>query len=278
MRCLRIVTATWLMIFGLNVFHGQEEGKPKVVVNEAPPPSERFPAAWYSSQEGDSTLAPVVGAPYTATMLLKNVMMPGRLPGGDKLQIKAEMVVRKMRDSAGRTRTEESWELEGYSNPAPTGKTYQVEVNDTVQHCFFRWVEPVERDEDKVATVNCLSRHVNWEEDGRMAISGQIEDVTQNKSSIRKMEPLGERQIEGLKAFGMRETTTELDSGGNPVRTEGGEVWWSPELHEIVQTRWIGESQMPTVELKDVKREEPPAALFYPPAGFKIVRADQAGH
>jgi len=111
-----------------------------------------------------------------------------------------------------------------------------------------------------------------------MAIAGQIENVRQNKSSIHKNEPLGEKQIEDLKVFGMRETNTSLDSRGNPVRTEGGEVWWSPELHEIVQARSIGEPQMPTVELKDVKREEPPAALFYPPAGFKIVRADQASH
>ena len=111
-----------------------------------------------------------------------------------------------------------------------------------------------------------------------MAISGQVKNVRQNKSSIQKEEPLGERQIEGLKVFGMRETKTDLDGSGNPVRTAGVEAWWSPELHEIVQTRSIGEPQMPTVELKDVKREEPPAALFYPPAGFKIVRADQAGH
>jgi hypothetical protein len=259
------------MIFGLNVFHGQEEGKPKVVVDEAPPPSERFPAAWYSSQEGDSTIAPVVGAPYTATMLLQNVMMPG----GDKLQIKVEMVVRKMRDSAGRTRTEEAWESEGSPNPP---STYQVEVNDTVRHCSFRWVEPAERPEDKVAIVNCLSRRLNLEEDGMMAVYGQVENIRQNKFSIQKKEPLGERQIEGLKVFGMRETKTVLDSRGNPVRTMGGDAWWSPELHEIVETRSIGEPQLPNLELKDVKREEPPAALFYPPAGFKIVRADQAGH
>ena len=154
MRRLRVVTAAGLMIFGLGVFYGQEGEKPKVVVDEAPPPSERFPAAWYSSQEGQSTIAPVAGFPYTATMLLKTVTEVG----GDKPPIKAHMVTRMMRDSAGRTRTEEllGWEMEGYSNPVPTGKTYQIEVNDTVQHCFFRWVEPVERAEDKVATVNCL--------------------------------------------------------------------------------------------------------------------------
>jgi hypothetical protein len=122
MRRLKIMATTGLMILGLAVSHGQEVEKPKVVVDEAPPPSERFPAAWYSAQDGQSTTAPVVGSPYTATMLLKTVTEFG----GDKPAIKSKIVTRMMRDSAGRTRTEEWMEVEGYPYPPLAEKSYQV--------------------------------------------------------------------------------------------------------------------------------------------------------
>lgn len=274
MMCLKIMATTGLMILGLAVSHGQEVEKPKVVVDEAPPPSERFPAAWYSAQDGQSTTAPVVGSPYTATMLLKTVTEFG----GDKPAIASKIVTRMMRDSAGRTRTEEWMEVEGYPNPPLAGKSYQIEVNDTVQHCFFRWTEPVEQAKDKVATVNCLSRHLSRQDDGMTAkMSRQVPEITHDKFTTAKVEPLGERQIEGLKVLGVRQTATDLDSSGNPIREREMEVWWSPELQEIVLTRSLGKLQVPTLELKDVKRGEPAAVLFYPPAGFKIVRGDEPG-
>lgn len=88
-------------------------------------------------------------------MLLKTVTEFG----GDKPAIKSETVTRMMRDSGGRTRTEVfGMEVEGYPNPPLAEKSYQVELNDTVQHCFFRWTEPVEQAKDKVATVRPLCR------------------------------------------------------------------------------------------------------------------------
>jgi hypothetical protein len=108
-------------------------------------------------------------------------------------------------------------------------------------------------------------------------MSRQVPEITHDKFTTAKVEPLGERQIEGLKVLGVRQTATDLDSSGNPIREREMEVWWSPELQEIVLTRSLGKLQVPTLELKDVKRGEPAAVLFYPPAGFKIVRGDEPG-
>src|SRR5271170_1566162 len=58
-----------LMLAGAASLRGQVKA-PLAAVDVAPPPNERFPAEWYPAGE-DSMEAPVAGAPFTGTVLMK---------------------------------------------------------------------------------------------------------------------------------------------------------------------------------------------------------------
>jgi hypothetical protein len=88
-----------------------------------------------------------------------------------------------------------------------------------------------------------------------------------------KHEDLGTQTIEGVSAQGKRETVT-IPAGqiGNERPIEiVTETWFSPELHTMVLRKHsdprLGDS---TYRLTDIKRNEPDAALFQPPAGAKV--------
>jgi hypothetical protein len=89
--------------------------------------------------------------------------------------------------------------------------------------------------------------------------------------------------MDGLDCLGMRSTvTTTLPSNAGvqpPPREMVIERWWSPELNEVV---WFGpvpaQSGLPTFELTDIHPGEPDPALFYPPAGYKIVHQVDTSH
>jgi hypothetical protein len=88
-----------------------------------------------------------------------------------------------------------------------------------------------------------------------------------------KQEDLGTQTIEGVSTTGKRETIT-IPAGqiGNERAIEVvSETWYSPELHTMVLRKHsdprVGET---TFKLTDIKRSEPDAALFQPPAGTKV--------
>jgi hypothetical protein len=88
-----------------------------------------------------------------------------------------------------------------------------------------------------------------------------------------KHEDLGTQTIEGVSAQGKRETVT-IPAGeiGNERPIEiVTETWFSPELHTMVLRKHsdprLGDS---TYRLTDIKRNEPDASLFQPPAGAKV--------
>ncbi|MCU1253934.1 MAG: hypothetical protein JWM83_233, partial [Candidatus Angelobacter sp.] len=88
-----------------------------------------------------------------------------------------------------------------------------------------------------------------------------------------KHEELGTQTIEGLSAQGKRETVT-IPAGriGNERPIEiVTETWFSPDLHTMVLRKHsdprLGET---TYRLTEIKRTEPDASLFQPPAGTKV--------
>jgi hypothetical protein len=96
-------------------------------------------------------------------------------------------------------------------------------------------------------------------------------------SQTLQIEPLGQKVVAGLKAFGIRQTLTDPNIyAGVPQVTE---IWWSPEIKEILLAKPIGEPVgRYTIEMMDIKVQEPDPALFYPPTGYKIVPASQMPH
>jgi hypothetical protein len=88
-----------------------------------------------------------------------------------------------------------------------------------------------------------------------------------------KHEDLGTQTIEGVSAEGKRETVT-IPAGqiGNDRAIDiVSETWYSPELHTMVLRKHSDPRVGETVfRLTEIKRSEPDASLFQPPAGTKI--------
>jgi hypothetical protein len=88
-----------------------------------------------------------------------------------------------------------------------------------------------------------------------------------------KHENLGTQTIEGVSAEGKRDTVT-IPAGqiGNDRPIEiVSETWFSPELHTMVMRKHSDPRVGETVfKLTDIRRSEPDASLFQPPAGAKV--------
>lgn len=234
---------------------GAQESKQLVRVDVAPPPSERFPAEWYPENSYASMDGPVVGAPFTGTTILKTTTPVG----AGRPPIEIVMHDLTMRDTAGRTRSEES--VVGIDGPR------QIEVNDVVRHCQFRWDEPARDVSQQVAQVTCY-RKLSWTDDGMEAkMTRQIPIDVKNQWETDHIEPLGEKKIDGLKVFGVRLTRKAIVSGGSNYSVDS---WWSPELRELLLFQPVGVGFNTSIEMTNIRRGEPDSALFYPPAGWRI--------
>lgn len=264
----------------------------------APSPSEKFPAEWYLAQdpyhpspvaETTSGSASSAGAPFIGTIVM-SASLPGQTPRV------ATMREFTMRDSAGRLRTEE--EFNDYGRPISNASQVmrQISVNDVVAHCSFDWVEPATKESDKRAIVQCFPRRVASQVDGveckqpdsekgkrhdgpeirqpdgmESKMTRQVPEVLHDFPwETLQIEPLGQKIIAGLTAFGIRQTLINTQvNAGQPQVTE---IWWSPKIKEILKATPIGDTlgRMAT-EMTDINLKEPDPALFYPPIGYKIV-------
>lgn len=242
---------------------------PTATIDVAPPPSDKFPAQWYPAEESPvltSTTAPTVGAPFTATMVMSTEVT---VPGYGSAISKMRTVI--IRDSAGRTRTEDGSvpEIDGLPHPPSNVVKKQIEVNDAVEHCRFEWAERAATEAEKTATVQCLPREITVEPDGMEAtvLKQAAQTITAIPGRTVQIEPLGEKVIAGMRALGIRETTTASQTAG--ATKSAVEVWWSPEIKQMLETKPIGDSSGIVIEMTDMKREEPDPALFIPPPGSR---------
>ncbi|HEX2639338.1 MAG TPA: hypothetical protein VHL50_02150 [Pyrinomonadaceae bacterium] len=110
------------------------------------------------------------------------------------------------------------------------------------------------------------------ERDSEKEITRKSDEQTIEKNYDTKNESLGTQTIEGVNAEGKR-TTTTIPAGavGNAMPIEiVYERWYSPELQLTVQSRHSDPRfGVQTYRLTNIRREEPPASLFSPPANFK---------
>jgi hypothetical protein len=90
-------------------------------------------------------------------------------------------------------------------------------------------------------------------------------------------QPLGMRKFGDVEAVGVRRTKTTTNAQSGEVTKSVTEIWYSPELKELLELKEIPDPKMkeansllPDVELTEIQRKEPDAALFYPPAGYDI--------
>jgi len=220
----------------------------------------------------------ITGAPYSATAVTETTQT---LADGNHIVNKSSGLM--ARDSQGRTRRETVLHRIGPLD-AESPKTYFI--NDPVTHTQYvitgnegtkivrteqswksgptiiekRQREEIELRERAIAKKRALGEKApagNWEESSKQV----------------KHEDLGTQTIEGVSAEGRRETVT-IPAGqiGNERPIELiTEIWTSPDLHTVVMRRHSDPRVGETVfRLTEIKRGEPDASLFQPPAGAKI--------
>lgn len=219
----------------------------------------------------------VTNAPYTATATTESTQA---LADGNKIVNKTSSFV--ARDSQGRTRRETDLRRIGTMQ---VDSPKMVFINDPTTHTQYIFT-PGGGDATKVIRSDGTwkegpqiidlhsTRERRMKEKTIVTIQGAHEGQQNKESSEQvKHEDLGTQTIEGVSAQGKRETVT-IPAGqiGNERPIEiVSETWFSPELHTMVLRKHsdprMGES---VYRLTDIKRNEPDAALFQPPAGAKV--------
>lgn len=219
----------------------------------------------------------VTAAPYTATATTESTQV---LADGNRIVNKTSSFV--ARDSQGRTRRETDLHRIG-TVQVDSPKT--VFINDPTTHSQYIFIPggeatKVVRSEgswkEGPQIIDLSGRHErNMKQKVIVNVQGGHESQQSSKESNEqiKHEDLGTQTIEGVSAQGKRETVT-IPAGqiGNERPIEiVTETWFSPELHTLVLRKHsdprMGDS---TYRLTDIKRNEPDAALFQPPAGTKV--------
>jgi hypothetical protein len=229
----------------------------------------------------------VTAAPYTATAITESTQV---LADGNRIVNKTSSFV--ARDSQGRTRRETDLHRIG-TMQVDSPKT--VFINDPTAHTQYIFSpggeatkvirsEGTWKESPQILDLrgNDLRGNDLRSDKGERRINEKVivkmqgsHNVQQSKESNEqvKHEDLGTQTIEGVLAQGKRETVT-IPAGqiGNERPIEiVTETWFSPELHTMVLRKHsdprLGDS---TYRLADIKRNEPDASLFQPPAGTKV--------
>jgi len=223
----------------------------------------------------------VTAAPYTATATTESTQV---LADGNRIVNKTSSFV--ARDSQGRTRRETDLHRIGMMQ-VDSPKT--IFINDPTTHTQYIFTPGGEatkvirseggwKEGPQILDLRNGKgeRHANEKVNEQIIVKvGGPHDPQQSKESNEqvKHEDLGTQTIEGVSAQGKRETVT-IPAGeiGNERPIEiVTETWFSPDLHTMVLRKHsdprLGDS---TYRLTDIKRNEPDASLFQPPAGAKL--------
>lgn len=268
-----VMMKSWVLLFCLAAGSGGAQVRPQLLTDIAPPPSSRFPAAWYPADNDVTyTSAAQLGAPYSATLVTTFQL---RNPDGTVKTLSQSTF--QARDGAGRKREETE-------TPRPDGhggiiQAHDVSVNDPVSHCSFKWMEPWAAPGQPTAIVTCMPRTLHYVQQNIYTdeISPAPQDLHSFPGLTDRSEPLGTRRIEGLDAVGVRHTRTQTDAQSGKTTVLVTEIWYSQELQELLEMRQTqepesqqNESPLPYFRLTQIHREEPSEKLFYPPDGYKI--------
>ena len=206
----------------------------------------------------------IKGAPFSADILTESIQT---LSDGNRIVQRS--TTRFYRDSAGRVRREEE---RGTGSPA-------ISITDPVAGRSYS-LDPDNRTAQQ--TTNMMAIHINTAlqkvrvMNESMAISREPFNWTRRPADDLRVQTLPERTIEGVRAQGVRRTTTiAAGSIGNELPIEiVSEEWTSPDLQVLVLTEHrdprMGTS---TYRVTNINRAEPDAYLFEVPADYTVMPA-----
>jgi hypothetical protein len=218
----------------------------------------------------------VTSAPYSATATTESTQALG---DGNRIVNKTSSFV--ARDSQGRTRREADLHRIG---PLQVDSPKMVFINDPTTHTqyIFRPGGETTKVVRSEATWGDGPQIIDLHSSGERGIKTKVMVRTQSGPETHveketgeqvKHEDLGTQTIEGVSATGKRDTVM-IPAGqiGNERAIEiVSETWYSPELHTMVLRKHSDPRVGETVfRLTDIKRNEPDASLFQPPAGAKM--------
>jgi hypothetical protein len=212
---------------------------------------------------GPEDRQPVKGIPLSADVVTTHVQV---LADGNK--ITNEDTSHFYRDSEGRTRRENKLTMLGQSSDAPS----MIMINDPVAHTRFVLNTMHKSADQLVSTEGSNVMYMKKVQDERVVTGGPA------GSSAEAKEDLGTQTIEGMVAHGTRASHV-IPAGkiGNerPI-TVTTESWYSDEIGiEVMRVHkdpWSGEV---TTKVTNVRRGEPDASLFTPPADYKIEKGNR---
>jgi hypothetical protein len=269
---LSMTRSCWVLLFCFAPWCPGQTKTPEVT-NVAPAPSVRFPASWYPADDNVTyTMAAQTDAPYTATLVTTAHSLD---PATGKVEDSSQSTL-QARDSAGRKRDE-------VEMPRPDGQggivmAHEVSISDPVSHCRFRWMEPWVAPDKPTATVSCMPRTLHYTNQNLYSEEMVSEPKEVHSSgTVDLSQPLGTRKFGDVEAVGVRRTRTTTNAQSGEVTKSVTEIWYSPGLKELLELKEIPDAKtkeasslLPDVDLTEIQRKEPDAALFYPPAGYDI--------
>lgn len=211
---------------------------------------------------GPEDRTPVKGIPLSADIVTSHVQV---LADGNK--ITNEDTSHFYRDSEGRTRRENKLTMLGQSSDAPS----MIMINDPVAHTRFV-LNTIHKSADQV--VSTEGHNVMY-----MKKAHDEHVISHGGGAEGEIkEDLGTQTIEGMVAHGTRASHV-IPAGkiGNekPI-TVTTESWYSDEIGmEVLRVHkdpWSGEM---TTKVTNVRRGEPDASLFTPPADYKVEKGNR---
>jgi hypothetical protein len=220
------------------------------------------PGARFLGAEGAMPGRVVKNAPYMADLITESVQS---LPDGN--HIRQASTVKVYRDSEGRTRREQTVNLNGLGSNS--NMPALVFINDPVSGLNYA-LNP----KDRTGTRNTWSRGGGR----RGGNPAEARPPRMNGAANVKTEDLGHQTMEGVAVEGRRVTTTipAGDMGNDQPIVVVSETWYSPELQTMVLSKRSDPRSGDTVtRLTNIGRSEPARTLFEPPADFRITDARQ---
>ena len=238
------------------------------------------PGARFLGAEAGMPGRVVKNAPYAADVVTESTQT---LADGN--HIKQSTTAKVYRDSEGRTRSEQSVNLNGLA--ANANMPQMVFINDPVAGLNYA-----------LNTKSKTATRSTWMPHGRGGPGGPPSDPTQAQGAQAqgtqatprrprgasnpnvKTEALGRQTIEGIPADGRRTTVTiPVGQMGNELPIQSvTEVWYSADLHTEVLYKHSDPRTGETVrKLANVSRSEPARTLFEAPADYKVTERTHGG-
>jgi hypothetical protein len=229
------------------------------------------PGARFLGAEAGMPGRVVKNAPYAADIVTETT-----LTMADGNHIRQSTTARVYRDSEGRTRSEQSVNLNGLA--ANANMPQMVFINDPVAGLNYAL-----NAKDRTAVKSNWMPHSRGgpppnqaQANGAQGADGaQVAQRRQRAVSNPnvKTESLGQKTIEGVLANGRRTTVTiPVGQMGNELPIQSvTEIWYSAELHTEVLYKHSDPRMGETVrKMANVSRSEPSRTMFEAPADYKV--------